>query len=354
MNGDSYRPALWERIIAVVCAVVAFLVVFIIVLRKEPFADPNQVVLIRIVLSLAVGIIGAVVPGFLRIDLRGKGIAIRAGGASALFVISFFFSPTVHPLETKPPPPARPTKVDTSQLSKIQSYGGIKREEEKAAHSSFQEYLRETNKKLFDDFDQLVKESNQGKKRRGWTPVVAPAGIGKSTLFCLLKEQLPESIHIIKLEQLKDLIKPNDSSGISVREVEDLMDVDRSGKGPKSSMPGFGPQGSSSQIQPAPDLLILLKIFQIDLRDRKPAFIVIDSIDEIHPESSASLLRVIDNDLQSSEQLPDFCYIYIVGRPEGFATYYLDSHPSPRPEFVELLPPSITAEKILKWWASSS
>lgn len=95
---DHYTPALWERILAAVCAIAILVLVFIVVLRKDPFTDDNQVVLIRIALSLAVGVIGAVVPGFLQVDLKVKGIAIRAGGALALFVITFFFSPNVLPL----------------------------------------------------------------------------------------------------------------------------------------------------------------------------------------------------------------------------------------------------------------
>lgn len=96
--GDGYKPATWERILAAICAVAILVLVFIVVLRKTPFTDQNQVVLIRIVLSLAVGIIGAVVPGFLQVNLSGKGVVIRAGGALALFVITFFFSPRVLPL----------------------------------------------------------------------------------------------------------------------------------------------------------------------------------------------------------------------------------------------------------------
>jgi hypothetical protein len=100
-NGsDRYKPGLWERVVATTCAMAILVVVFIVVLRKEPFADQNQVVLLRTILSLAVGIIGAVVPGFLQVDLSRKGVAIRAGGALALFVITYFFSPRVLPTET--------------------------------------------------------------------------------------------------------------------------------------------------------------------------------------------------------------------------------------------------------------
>jgi hypothetical protein len=84
-------------------------VVFIVVLRNAPFADQNQVVLIRIVLSLAVAVIGAVVPGFLQVSLSAKGVVIRAGGALALFIVTFFYSPTVLPLT-----------VSKEQLGKIE------------------------------------------------------------------------------------------------------------------------------------------------------------------------------------------------------------------------------------------
>jgi len=94
---EGYTPTLWERVLAAVCAVAVLVLVFVVILRKTPFADQNQVVLVRIVLSLAVSIIGAVIPGFLQVSLRGRGIAIRAGGALALFVITYFFSPKVLP-----------------------------------------------------------------------------------------------------------------------------------------------------------------------------------------------------------------------------------------------------------------
>lgn len=109
---EPYKAALWERILAAVCAVAILALVFIVVLRNEPFRDQNQVVLVRTILSLAVGVIGAVVPGFLQVDLRGKGVAIRAGGALALFVITFFFSPKVLPLA-----------VNKEQLEKIEKTG---------------------------------------------------------------------------------------------------------------------------------------------------------------------------------------------------------------------------------------
>ncbi|WP_274024576.1 hypothetical protein [Vibrio parahaemolyticus] len=86
------------KIIAYICAVSILAVVFILVLQKEPVSDPNIIVIVRIILSLAVAIIGAVIPGFLHVDLTWKGVSIRAFGALALFIISFFFTPKVLPI----------------------------------------------------------------------------------------------------------------------------------------------------------------------------------------------------------------------------------------------------------------
>jgi len=49
----------------------------------------------RILLSLGVAIFGAVIPGFLKINLTWKGVVIRAGGALALFLLTFFFTPKI-------------------------------------------------------------------------------------------------------------------------------------------------------------------------------------------------------------------------------------------------------------------
>jgi hypothetical protein len=90
----QYKPKSWERILALVAAISWIGLVGFLVIRNEPL-DPNLTVFVRIILSVMAGILGAVIPGFLSIDLKGAGFAIRAGGALALFVISYFFTPTV-------------------------------------------------------------------------------------------------------------------------------------------------------------------------------------------------------------------------------------------------------------------
>jgi hypothetical protein len=91
----QYSASQWEKIVAVAMAVLIVGLVIYLVVRNEPFADPNLVRILRIVLSVAAGILGATIPGFLDVKWSGGGFIIRAGGALALFVITFFGSPSV-------------------------------------------------------------------------------------------------------------------------------------------------------------------------------------------------------------------------------------------------------------------
>ena len=85
----------WEQIASIIAAaVVLFLVVFLVI-RNKPFADPNLVILTRIILGLAVSVFGATVPGFLNVGWSLKGLTVRAGGALALCVLSLVVTPQV-------------------------------------------------------------------------------------------------------------------------------------------------------------------------------------------------------------------------------------------------------------------
>jgi len=99
-NTKPKRPldsSLWERIVAVVFAVLTFATLLFLVIRNEPFSDPNLVVVFRIALSVASGILGATIPGFLNVSWKQTGLGVRAGGALALFLLSYVLSPKVIP-----------------------------------------------------------------------------------------------------------------------------------------------------------------------------------------------------------------------------------------------------------------
>jgi hypothetical protein len=83
----------FDRVAATLAAlVIVGLVVFLLV-RNQPISDPRLFFLMRVVLSLAAATLGATIPGFLAIHWSGKGMAVRAGGALALFVLTFVYTP---------------------------------------------------------------------------------------------------------------------------------------------------------------------------------------------------------------------------------------------------------------------
>lgn len=83
----------FDRIAAVIAAlVIVGLAVFLLV-RNEAIASPQLFFVLRVVLSFATAVLGATIPGFLEIGWKGNGLAIRAGGALALFVLTFLYTP---------------------------------------------------------------------------------------------------------------------------------------------------------------------------------------------------------------------------------------------------------------------
>ena len=88
----SNRPT-FDRIATTIAAlVIVGLMVFLLV-RNEPIADPRLFFGLRLILSLSAAILGASIPGFLNVRWSGGGLAVRAGGALALFVFTFVFTP---------------------------------------------------------------------------------------------------------------------------------------------------------------------------------------------------------------------------------------------------------------------
>src|SRR5580704_13964033 len=72
---------------------IAIGVVLWLAFRGESLND-QQFEILRIVLALAGGGVGAVVPGLLDLHLKaGTQLALRAGGALAVFVVLYFWSP---------------------------------------------------------------------------------------------------------------------------------------------------------------------------------------------------------------------------------------------------------------------
>src|SRR5271165_2574154 len=96
MNRRSAQPAPTHRLemgLAFAFGCVAIGVVLWLAFRAETL-NQQQFEILRIVLALAGGGVGAVIPGFLDVSMKaGAKLALRAGGALAVFVVLYFWSP---------------------------------------------------------------------------------------------------------------------------------------------------------------------------------------------------------------------------------------------------------------------
>ncbi len=95
MTDNSYKPQTWEKISVFAIIALIILTILFLIIRNQPFSDPNYAVMTRILISLCVSVLGALIPGFLSIDWSLKGTTIRAGGAMALFVLTYMYTPNV-------------------------------------------------------------------------------------------------------------------------------------------------------------------------------------------------------------------------------------------------------------------
>jgi|SRR5215475_2547821 len=82
-----------DRIAATIAALVIVGLTVFLLIRNEPIADPRLFFALRVVLSFSAAVLGATIPGFLNLKWSGAGFVIRAGGALALFVLTFVYTP---------------------------------------------------------------------------------------------------------------------------------------------------------------------------------------------------------------------------------------------------------------------
>jgi hypothetical protein len=86
------RPQ-FDRIAATCAALVIVGLAVFLLIRNQEIADPRLFFVLRVVLSFSTAVLGATIPGFLEVGWSGSGLAVRAGGALALFVLTFLYTP---------------------------------------------------------------------------------------------------------------------------------------------------------------------------------------------------------------------------------------------------------------------
>ncbi len=104
----AHQSHLAERMAAMLAALLILGLVGFLLVRNEPLASDQLFFALRVILSLAAGVLGGTLPGFLNLGWTGRGLSIRAGGALALFVLTFMYTPDL-----------------TGQASMISAPGGV-------------------------------------------------------------------------------------------------------------------------------------------------------------------------------------------------------------------------------------
>jgi hypothetical protein len=97
LNKGSPQPhqaQLWERIAAVLAGMAVVALICFLAIRNQRL-DPQIALYVRLILSLAVAVLGGTVPGFLHLQLKRRGNTLRAGGALALFVLTYVYTPNM-------------------------------------------------------------------------------------------------------------------------------------------------------------------------------------------------------------------------------------------------------------------
>jgi hypothetical protein len=89
----SQAHAQLDRIAAVFAALVIVGLVVFLLIRNEEIADPRLFFALRLVLSFGTAVLGATIPGFLSVGWSASGLTVRAGGALALFVLTYLYTP---------------------------------------------------------------------------------------------------------------------------------------------------------------------------------------------------------------------------------------------------------------------
>lgn len=85
----------FDRVSATIAALTIVGLAVFLLIRNEPISDDQLFFVLRVVISFSVAVLGATIPGFLDVKWSGSGLAIRAGGALALFVLTLVYTPNL-------------------------------------------------------------------------------------------------------------------------------------------------------------------------------------------------------------------------------------------------------------------
>lgn len=140
----------WEKLLAFGFGVI-LIAAFMVLALKFPTPTTFQYTIFRIIMALAAAGIGAIIPGFIEVEVQKW---LRAGGAMALFVVVYFFCPAQ--LVSNP-------SQDNMQNNTFNVYS-IYQSGDSLLYSSFRYALTDINNDDYDSYSTLTTKSGISKK----------------------------------------------------------------------------------------------------------------------------------------------------------------------------------------------
>jgi hypothetical protein len=177
-----------------------------------------------------------------------------------------------------------------------------------AQKQTLQAYYAAANPDLVAQFNTIVQAAMAPEPTRTATYLTGEAGAGKSFMMRSLVNAFPS-------EEICDLALPEvlaaNSEELPTRRFPDLATLD--GTVVLNSLPGF--------VNPdAVSLPVLLESQGCIVDGRATPLVVLDGLDEIHPDSALALLREVEDFLLAEDD--SFVHVVVLGRPEGFAPWF--------------------------------
>ena len=182
----------------------------------------------------------------------------------------------------------------------------------RARCSEMAEYYWDANRELEHEFKVAQQKFDRGDGiHRRMILVAGPAGIGKTFVKRNLFAQTP-SEELWKFD-VRELFDEYSESGCA-QDTADLC----AGKTVFNQMLALTPQGRSR--------------FEKQLLTSSARFIVVDSLDEVHPTDYVFILRTLERWTRSGDR--NFAQVVVFGRPFSFADYWSQSRGEPGCDIV--------------------